>query len=101
MNIFVQKFASVVKGVLTGFDRIVFKGSILPLMHDKGVTSFCRGRSILNKDYKSWMLEQTKMLVDDAAQYAEENGAGRITPIASSHTRKEELARQRQEEARS
>jgi len=98
MNMFVQKFASVVKGVLTGFDRIVFKGSILPLMYDKGVMSFCRGRGILNKDYKFWMLEQTKVLIDDAARYAEENGAGRITPIASSHTRKEELARQRQEE---
>jgi len=31
MNRFVAKFRDVVKGILTGFDRIVFKGSILPL----------------------------------------------------------------------
>ncbi len=56
MNTFVQKFASIVKGVITGFDRIVFKSSILPLMYEKGVMSFCHSRGILNKDYKNWML---------------------------------------------
>ena len=99
MNAFVQKFSSIVKGTLTGFDRIVFKGSILPLMYDEGVMSFCRGRNILNKDYKSWMLEQTGKIIDSATQYAEAACGRGITHIASSRTRKEELARQRQQEA--
>ena len=40
MNTFVKKFASIVKGVITGFDRIVFKGSILPLMNERGGYEF-------------------------------------------------------------
>ena len=73
MNGFVQKFAGVVKGVLNGFDRIVFKGSILPLMHDEGVMGFCRARGILNKEYKDWMQTQTAKVVDAAESYAKEN----------------------------
>jgi hypothetical protein len=46
MNMFVAKFRDVVKGILTGFDRIVFKGMILPLMDAKGAMSFCRAHSI-------------------------------------------------------
>ncbi|MCF6285077.1 MAG: hypothetical protein L3K26_07795 [Candidatus Hydrogenedentes bacterium] len=97
MNAFIRKFSGIVKGTLTGFDRIVFKGSILPLMYDEGVKSFCRGRGILNKDYKSWMLKQTGKLIDSATQYAETRYDKGITHIASSRTRKEELARQRQQ----
>lgn len=101
MKVFVQKLGSVVKGTLSGFDRIVFKGFLLPLMHERGVKDFCRSRGILNKDYKSWMLEQTHQIVDTATRYAlQECGQG-ITPIASSHGRKEDLARQRQQEQKS
>ena len=99
MNAFVQKFSSVVKGVLNGFDRIVFKGSILPLMYDEGVKRFCRGRGILNKEYKHWMLEQTAKVIDGASQYAQEQCGSPITPITSSRTRKEDIARERQREA--
>jgi len=99
MNTLVQKFSSIVKGTLTGFDRIVFKGSILPLMYDKGVTSFCRSLGILNKEYKNWMLEQTGKLVDGATQYAQELCGEPITPFPSSRTRKEEFAHKRQREA--
>ena len=98
MNTFVQKFANIVKGVITGFDRIVFKGSILPLMYEKGVMSFCQSRGILNKEYKNWMLNQTAKVVDAAEQYAKEECDSRITPIKSSHIRKEEMARQHQRE---
>ena len=98
MNTFLQKFANVVKGTLTGFDRIVFKGSILQLMCESGVMRFCQERGILNKDYKSWMLEQTGEVVAAATRYAEQQCGSRITPIMSSGARKEEIARVRQRE---
>lgn len=98
MNTFVQKFAGIVKGIITGFDRIVFKGSILPLMHEKGVMNFCHSHGILNKNYKPWMLSQTDKLVSDAERYAEEKCGRRITPIKSSRIRKEEMARHHQHE---
>lgn len=96
MNTFVQKFAGIVKGIITGFDRIVFKGSILPLMHAQGVMNFCCSRGILNKEYKPWMLKQTERLVSAAERYAEKECGRRITPIKSSHIRKEEMARHHQ-----
>jgi hypothetical protein len=98
MNGFVQKFVGVVKGVLNGFDRIVFKGSILPLMHDEGVMGFCRARGILNKEYKDWMQTQTAKVVDAAESYAKEHCGEGITRIKSSHARKEDIARCRQRE---
>lgn len=98
MNGFVQKFAGVVKGVLSGFDRIVFKGSILPLMYEEGARRFCRSRGILNKDYKGWMLAQTSKLVNDAVQYATGTAGRAITPVGSWRARKEDMARARQRE---
>ena len=98
MNALVQKFSDVVKGVLNGFDRIVFKGSILPLMHDKGVMDFCRARGILNKEYKDWMQTQTAKVVDAAQSRAKENCGEGIARIQSSRVRKEEIARLRQQE---
>jgi len=40
MESFIGKFSGLVKGVLTGFDRIVFKGFILPLMSASEVMGF-------------------------------------------------------------
>jgi len=98
MNVLVKKFSDIVKGVLTGFGRIVFKGSMLPLMHAKGAMDFCRAHGILNKDYKKWMMGQSGTIVDAAGQYANEHCGQGITPIASFRISKEELARERQQD---
>ncbi len=100
MNGLVQMFAGIVKGVLSGFDRIVFKGSLLQLMYEEGARRFLWNRGVLNKDYKDWMLEQTGKLVDDAVQYAAEAAGRPITPVGSWRARKEELAREGQRESR-
>lgn len=99
MNTFIQKFAGIVKGILSGFDRIVFKGSILPLMHDRGAADFCRTRGILNKDYKDWMMAQTAKVAGAAEDFCRTHCGTGIAPIHSAKARKEELARQRQREA--
>jgi hypothetical protein len=96
MNRFVQKFSGLVKGVLSGFDRIVFKGSVMPVMHGEGAMSFCRANGILYKDYKHWMQTQSTKVVDAAERYAQAHCGGGITYISSSRTRKEDIARQRQ-----
>lgn len=98
MNLFVKKCSDIVKGVLTGFDRIVFKGSVLPLMCAKGARNFCAARGVLNKDYKRWMMAQSRQIIEDASDYATEHSGRGIVPIASSSARKESLARMRQED---
>jgi len=52
MDTLLSKFSAVVNGVITGFDRIVFKGIIRPIMYAAGMESYLVGRKVLNKDFK-------------------------------------------------
>ncbi|WP_035239246.1 hypothetical protein [Desulfobacter vibrioformis] len=70
MKNFIDRFSDLVKDVITGFDRIVFKSFILPLMSASEVMHFCRNRGILNKNYKDWMLSQTRSTIATTEQYA-------------------------------
>lgn len=96
MKKLIERFADLVKGSITGFDRIVFKGFILPLMSAQGAMSFCRTKGILNKDYKQWMIKQTACIVKRAEQYAKANCGQGIIPIPTWRIRKEEAAHERQ-----
>jgi len=96
MKKLIERFSAIVKGSISGFDRIVFKGHILPLMAAKGAMSFCRAKGILNKDYKKWMMEQTSRLVQTVDQYAKDNCGKGIAPISTWRIRKEQLAHERQ-----
>lgn len=98
MSSVINKFGTIVKGTLSGFDRIVFKGYLLPLMYEAGVNAFLRSNKILNKEYKPWMMEQTHQLLSDADSYCQQQLGCGISPIKSSKVRKEELARERQED---
>ena len=98
MDTFLQRFTGKIKGVITGFDRIVFKGCIRPLMFAEGAMSFFRSRGVLNKDYKSWVREQSSALVVAADRYARSACGRGITPIPSCHERKEAIAHKRQQE---
>lgn len=92
MKNFIKRFSGLVKDVMTGFDRIVFKGFILPLMSASEVMNFCRNRNILNKNYKDWMLSQTRSIITTAEQYAINNCGRSVTHIPTWRIRKEELA---------
>ena len=96
MRELVARFGKAVKGVLTGFDRIVFKGTILPLAHAEGAMSFLRWRGVLNRDYKKWMQAQTDALVAAVDRYAQEQSGWPITHLNTWRMDKEDLARKRQ-----
>ena len=96
MREIVARFGKAVKGVLTGFDRIVFKGSILPLAYEDGAMNFLGWRGVLNRDYKRWMLTQTDALVTAVDRYAREQSGRPITHLSTWRMDKEELARKRQ-----
>ena len=97
MKSFIDRFSGLVKGTISGFDRIVFKGLVLPLMSATEVMGFCNARGILNKSYKEWMLGQTKHIINTADQYARDNCGQPVTHLATWRTRKEKLAHQRQQ----
>jgi len=96
MNRLIERLGNAVKGVLTGFDRIVFKGSILPVCYADGVMDFLHFRGVLNKDYKKWMLAQTNSLIEGVNQYALKHCGEGIAHMTSWRTDKEKLAKERQ-----
>ena len=77
---------------LSGFDRLMAKGFLRPLMYAEGAMDFLRHRKVLNKDYKEWAMEQSRLLTEGVERFVQEQTGRGITPIASSHTRQEELA---------
>jgi len=97
MNTLLHKLSNVVKGVISGFDRIVFKGSILPLMYAGGANDFMSSKKVLNKDYRDWVTQQTQHIIEPAEKHAQEVNQQKIEPIFSSKIRKETLARERQD----
>jgi len=98
MKKLIERFSGLVKGSISGFDRIVFKGFILPLMSAEKVMYFCRTQGILNKDYKPWMMAQTKRIIEHADRYAKDNSGHGISHLPTWRTRKEALAHERQEQ---
>jgi hypothetical protein len=97
MNRLIKRFSDVVKGSIRGFDRIVFKGCILPLMSASEVMKFCGSKGVLNKDCKSWVMAQTKKIVDAAHEYSQKHTDSAVTHLASWKIRREELAHKQQQ----
>jgi len=98
MDLLFSRFSEKVNSVITGFDRIVFKGMIMPLMYAGGMTSFLIARSILNKDFKSYATTQSRAIVQSAEELVKSRNGYEITYIPSLNVRKEELAHARQKE---
>jgi hypothetical protein len=96
MDSFLHRFGGQIKGMITGFDRIVFKGCIRPLMFADGAMRFLRSHGVLNKGYKDWVMKQSAALVTSAEALAQQSCGRGIEPIRSSLERKEALAHDRQ-----
>jgi hypothetical protein len=93
------KFASKVNGTITGFDRIVFKGIIRPIMHAAGMESFLVARKVKNKDFKDYAMAQSRLIVECAEEISKKECGRKVTYIASLNDRKEKLAHERQAES--
>lgn len=98
MDTLLNRFSDKVNSVIRGFDRIVFKGMIRPIMHTTGMESFLASRKVKNKDFKQYAVAQSKVIVDSAEKLAMERSGKAVTYIPSLNTRKEELAHKRQDE---
>jgi len=99
MDTLLTRFSTKVNGVITGFDRIVFKGIVRPIMHSAGMESFLIARKVLNKDFKNYVMEQSQAIIKSAEAIAKEQSGHGITYIPSMNERKEALAHDRQKES--
>ena len=93
-----HRFEGKIKGVLEGFDRIIFKGRLLPLCRAAGMASYLSYWGVLNKDYKDWNQNTTAAIVSNVAEYTKSQCGSDIQYLSSCHTRKEALAHEQQKD---
>lgn len=93
MQQFIKKHQQDIRGVLSGWDRIRFRGTIRMLAYADGLLGWLADRRVLLKHFKSFSLgltAQVKQSVEAVAQ-----AAGKpITYLASSCLSKEDLVRE-------
>jgi hypothetical protein len=90
---FLTKFAAVVRGVLHGFDRLFFSGSLRQLAHTRGLQHYLWSQRIPYKDFAAHSLEVTKRLEEGSLRQARELGR-EIRYLNSAQHRKEDIARE-------
>src|SRR5690242_2634939 len=93
MNSFLQRHAAGVTGMLSGFDRVRFRGTIRLLANSSGLSAVLSYLGVLLKDFKQYAMGLSEQL--KAASIAQALAAGRpVRYLASPLTCKEDVARQ-------
>lgn len=92
MKTFLQNHAQDVIGVLSGFDRLVFRGTIRQLAYLDGMRTYLSTRKVLLKDFGKHVQVMTKTL-KDAVTAAVEKLNRPVVYLQSSAVRKEDVAR--------
>ena len=64
MKQFIAKFESQIQGTLSGFDRVLFRGSLRRLTHSQGMKMYLIQNKILCKEY----LDHVKKVSQDLKQ---------------------------------
>lgn len=93
MKEFLQKFGGVVIGVLSGFDRVLFRGTLRGLCFGEGMTLYLSLNKIMFKDAGAHFEAISNRVKNTAERRAAECGR-RVEYLESPGTNKEERARQ-------
>jgi hypothetical protein len=92
MNQFTARYASSIRGVLSGFDRVLFRGTIRRLAYLEGIYAYLSLRSVLIKDFGAHAQSLTERV--KAAAMATVTSVNRpVLYVGSSQASKEEIAR--------
>jgi hypothetical protein len=89
---FVARHAPFVTFTLSGFDRLVFRGHLLPLMQDGGMFAFLARAGVRLLDFKDFVLK-TSTRVKEAALVEAVRRDRPVRYLESSTISKEDLAR--------
>ena len=93
MNSFIQQNQKKVTGILSGFDRLIFKGTLRYLQHTPGMMDFLYSKDILLKDFEPFADKITKEIREASKIEAEIQGRP-IIYISSSKVRKDLIAKE-------
>jgi hypothetical protein len=92
MKTFLQRFGNVVLGVLSGFDRLVFKGKLRQLYSKDGMNCYLSANHVLYKDFKKHAEGITRQVME-ASLIERAKQLRRFAYLNSSNISKEETAR--------
>jgi len=90
---FLTRFASLVRGVLSGFDRLFFTGTLRALSHTRGLQRYLWYRGIPYKGFADHSLDITKRLEQASLRQAQRLGR-EVRYLNSAQHRKEDIARE-------
>jgi hypothetical protein len=97
VNEFVQRYGEKIMGVMSGFDRMWFRGTLRLIASVNGLLSYMRyregGGGVLLKDFREWSLGITEQ-VKTAGRQAMEAAGRPVRYLNRSKVSKEELARE-------
>ncbi len=93
MNEFIAKYQQDISGVLAGFDRLVFRGTLRALCGKPGMEQYLATEHVLYKDFGQHVEQVSEELKKASLARAKREGR-RIEYLQSAKVDKEELARQ-------
>ena len=93
MDDFLKRHAPAVEGVISGFDRLIFRGVLRSINYARGLDKFLGAHHIALKDFSSFVRQSTATLAEHAQQTALRAGRPYVY-LPSAGTRKDEYARE-------
>ena len=93
MDTFVSRHHDQIQGILSGFDRLRFAGSLLRLSYAAGLSSFLAFTGILLKNAGDYMQGLSERIKRAGEQLALETPSGRVHYLESSSQSKEDFVR--------
>jgi hypothetical protein len=90
---FVRKLADRVIGVLSGFDRLLFRGMLRSVVDARGLNGYLYGAGVPMANFKEHAQEVTQRLQEESLRHAREIGC-EVRYLESSQDRKKDLAQE-------
>src|ERR1700740_2287713 len=92
MERFVTRYQARIAGILTGFDRMRFRGTLRTISYDTALQKWLNSRHVLLKDFSRFAEQLSRELTAHATGVAEQTGRP-FEYLASWKIRKEDRAR--------
>jgi hypothetical protein len=93
MDAFIQRHQQDVIGVLSGFDRMRFRGTLRSICHAQGVDRFLGAVGVPYKDFKEFVTGLSQRLIERAEQVAQQTGRPFVYQASSSQDKQAEAER--------
>ena len=74
MEGFIERHAEEVTGIVHGWDRVLFRGTLRSISHSDGMDAFMRYHKVKLKDFKDWAERLSGRIKDRAKEIADQAG---------------------------